>query len=164
MLIGTVISWALAGVVGVAATAALILWHFGRLMPTRVDRSLSVAWALLALGPVVGSLTVLESARSTGGALFVVGILLLGTGLARIGPDSMERRWGAIALTAAFLIAAGILLPDFAARGVYGLALLVTVIWLATKLPAEVTKGAFNLGVALLAAAGIGLMAGAIRG
>jgi diguanylate cyclase (GGDEF)-like protein len=163
VLIGTLTSWALAGVVGVAAAAALILWHLGRLMPERVDRSLSVAWGLVALGPVVASLSALGRVRSTGGAMVVVGILLLGTGLARVGPESMERRSRAIALTAAFLATAGMLLPEFASRGVYGLALLVTVIWLATKMNVEVPRVAFNLGVALLAAAGIGLMAGAIR-
>jgi diguanylate cyclase (GGDEF)-like protein len=163
VLIGTVTSWALAGVVGIAATAALILWHLGRVLPERVDRSLAVAWILVALGPVVGSLTWLGIARNAGGAMVVVGILLLGISLADMGPDTRYRRWGAVALSAAFLATAGILLPEFAARGVYGLALLVTVIWVAASLPAEVPKAAVSLGVALLAAAAIGLMAGAIR-
>ena len=54
MLMATVASWALVGVVGVAMTAAIILFFVGRQMSERRGSGSWMAWLVIGAGAIIG--------------------------------------------------------------------------------------------------------------
>ncbi len=158
-----VLTWSEAGVVGVGLTAGAILWHLGRLMPQRLSPGVALGWLLIAAGPVLGAPTHPQGPHGTGGALIIGGLLLLGRSLHEPSRDRSRGSVGLILLVALPLAVAAIALPAELWRGFYGLALLIVTVWLSARVRDESSRQLFNLGIALLALAGIGLMAGAIR-
>jgi diguanylate cyclase (GGDEF)-like protein len=112
---------------------------------------------------VLGAPTHPEGPHGVGGALVVAGLLLLGLSLHEPSPGGSRGSVGTLLLVALPLVVAAILLPAVLWRGVYGVTLLTVVVWLAPRVRAEASRQLFNVGITLLALAGIGLMAGAAR-
>jgi hypothetical protein len=165
MLIATVESWALAGVAGVAMTAALILFSVGRLLPEKHGNESWLAWLVIGSGAAIGFAGILSA-----GVPFAVGEALVLSGLGILAlilepRDQEDERqfigWSVVA--AVVLCAASLLVPPIAWRGIFGLALFLTAVWLATRSRAEERRPVFDLAVTPIAFAGIGLMLGVIR-
>jgi hypothetical protein len=146
VLIATVASWVLAGVIGVAMTAALILFFVGRQVSERSGSGSWLAWLTIGAGGAIGF------AR-----LQWVG--------AMEPSDSDGRRhvvgWTAVA--AVLLVAGSLVLPPEAWRGLFGIVLFLTAVWLAVRSRGEDRRPVFDLAAAPIAFAGIGLMLGMIR-
>ncbi len=157
------VEWMGAAVVGVGLVAGAILWHLGRLLPQRLDRGLTLAWLLVAAGPLLGLSIRAEGARGLGGALVLSGLLQLGRSLRGPRAGAGPRWVGSLPLAVvAFGIAAWFLPPELWS-GLYGLALLVLAVWLAPRPAGDGARALHELGIVLLGLAGIGLMAGATR-
>ncbi len=163
MAVAAVLGWSAAGVVGVGLTAGAVLWHLARLVPGRIGPGVPLAWLLIAAGPVLGAPAYPDGPQGVGGALVIAGLLLLGLSLREPAAGRGGRSTGTVLLVAMPLAAAAVALPPALWRGIYGVALLVVVVWLAPRTRDETSRQLFNLGVVLLALAAIGLMAGAIR-
>ena len=164
-MLATVASWVFAGVFGVAMTAALILHPAARYFPERGRRSPSWAWLLIAVGGAVGLAGLLWI-----GAPYVVGEGLIASGLVMLAltlePSDSEVGRHVVGWTAAvsvFLIASALVLPSVAWRGLFGIVLFLTSVWLAVRSRNEGSRPVFDLAVAPLAFAGIGMMLGVIR-
>lgn len=163
VLNGMIDTWALAGVVGVGLTAAVTLWYLNRLVPQRSDPGLWLSWLLIAAAPILGAQVGPAGPAGAGGAFLVSGLLLLASVSA---VPFMERKAWRIVLAmfiGVVLVAAALLLPPVAWRGLYGLALLLAVIWLASRASDVTLRPVFNLGVVLVALAALGLVSGSLR-
>lgn len=161
MSVTTVLAWSAVGLLGAGLTAAAVLWHLGRAVP--LNPGLAVAWLLIAAGPVIGAPTHPEGARGAGGALIIAGLLLLGLSLQEPSPARSRKSNALVLLVAMPLAVAALAMPMVLWRGFFGLALLIVAVWLAPRVRDEASRRLFKLGIALLALAAIGLMAGAIR-
>ncbi len=165
MLIATAASWALAGVVGVAMTAALILRDAARLVPAKRGARSWMAWLVIGVGGAVGlaGLLLVGAPYAVGEALIAAGFVMLA--LAMEPAESEIRRhlvgWGAAA--AVVLVAGSLLVPAVAWRGLFGIVLFLTAVWLAVRARSEDHRPVYELAVAPIAFAGIGLMLGVIR-
>lgn len=165
MLIATVASWALAGVVGVAMTTALILRDAARLAPDKRGARLWVAWLVIGVGGAVGlaGLLWIGSPYAVGEGLIAAGFVMLAIATEPAGSE-IERRpfvWGSTAVV--MLVVASLLVPGFAWRGLFGIVLFLTAVWLAVRARSEDRRPVFELAVSPIAFAGIGLMLGVIR-
>ena len=154
--------WAPSALFGVGLLAAVVLWHLNRSLPANRSPGFWVAWSLIAAGPVIGLSAGSGVPQGFGSALVVAGLLVLGCVL-RDSPSSQNGWIGLPVFVGALLIAASMVLPDLAWRGVSGVALLTAGIWLATRIPETGPRRLFNLGLGLVAVAGLGLSFGALR-
>jgi diguanylate cyclase (GGDEF)-like protein len=165
VLSGTISLWALVGVAGVAMTAALVLRSVARLLPERMASRSWVAWVTVFAGAIVG-LTGLVSAGApvaAGEALIASGLIMLALVMEPFDSDGGRQVVGWSLAAAVFLVAAAIVLPSVAWRGLFGIALFLTSVWLAIRARGEDQRPFFDLAVAPIAFAGIGLMLGVIR-
>ncbi|MCG6948241.1 MAG: diguanylate cyclase [Acidobacteria bacterium] len=165
MLISVVTWWALAGVAGVAMTAVPILWYVARLMPAKKGAGSWMAWLVVGMGAVVGLCGLLWA-----GAPFAVGEALIAAGLVMLAlvtePSDSDLgrhpyRW--TAFTAVALSVGALVLPAVAWRGLLGMVLFLVAIWLAVRARGADRRPVFDLAVAPIAFAGVGLMLGVIR-
>lgn len=165
MLIATVSLWALVGVAGVAMTAALILRSAARLLPEREGSGSWVAWLVICGGAVIG-----VAGLGFGGTPAALGEALIASGLVMLAlvmepSDSEGGRqvvgWSIAAVI--FLSASSLVLPSVAWRGLFGIVLFLTAVWLAIRARSEDRRPVFDLAVAPIAFAGVGLMLGVIR-
>ena len=166
MLIATVASWALAGVVGVAMTTALILRSVGRLLPEKKKGSGAwAAWLVVGFGAAIGlaGLLWVGAPYAVGEAFIAVGLVMLALTMEPAGSDGGPHVAGWTAGAALLLAASAVLLPSVAWRGLFGLVLFLTAVWLATRARGVDRRPVFDLAVAPIAFAGIGLMLGVIR-
>jgi len=158
-----VLTWSQAGVVGVGLTAGAALWHLGRVVPQRLGPEASIGWLLVAAGQMLGTPSVSEGSRGAGGALVVAGLMLIGRS-PRDHQQNHDTAWiGWTLMVAAILAVAALALPGVLWRGLYGAALFVVAVWLGQQAGDRHSRRLFSLGVALLALAGIALMATSIR-
>jgi diguanylate cyclase (GGDEF)-like protein len=158
-----VLIWSEAGVIGVALTAGVALWHLGRLMPQRLDPGVCLGWLLIAAGQVVGTRAIAGGPHGVGGALVVAGLVLIGLSLPSAPHGWRWRRVGVVLAVALPLVIAAIVLPTVAWRGLWGAALLVVAVWLGQQWGEHRSRPLFNLGIALLTLSATGLMVTSIR-
>ena len=165
MLIATVASWALAGVVGVAMTAALILRSVASILPEREERGSWKAWLVVGFGAAVGlaGLLWVGAPYAVGEAFIATGLLMLALTLDPIDSDGGRHVVAWTVGAAVLLAASAAMLPAIAWRGLFGIVLFLTSVWLATRIRGNDRRLVFDLAVAPIAFAGIGLMLGAIR-
>ena len=165
MLIATVASWALAGVVGVAMTTALILRSVGWILPERKGRGSWMAWLVVGFGAAIGLAGMLwvGAPYAVGEAFFAAGLVMLALTMEPTDSDSSRHVFGWTVGSAHLLVASAVMLPAVAWRGLFGMVLFLTAVWLATRARGEDRRLVFDLAVAPIAFAGIGLMLGVIR-
>ncbi|MBD3856403.1 MAG: hypothetical protein IFK92_07735 [Acidobacteria bacterium] len=165
MLIATVASWALAGVVGVAMTTALILRSVGWILPERKGRGSWMAWLVVGFGAAIGLAGMLwvGAPYAVGEAIFAAGLVMLALTMEPTDSDSSRHVFGWTVGAAHLLAASAVMLPAVAWRGLFGMVLFLTAVWLATRARGEDRRLVFDLAVAPIAFAGIGLMLGVIR-
>ncbi len=163
MLTGSITLWASVALFGVGLVSAVVLWHLNRLLPEGGCPGFWIGWLLIAAGPICGLPNGADVPRGIGSALVVLGLLVLGGALKKVAPNRRNAWIGLVLLIGALLAAAAVLLPEVAWRGLSGVALLTTAIWLASRIPESGPWRLFNLGLALLAGGGLGLTFGALR-
>jgi diguanylate cyclase (GGDEF)-like protein len=165
VLIATVASWALAGVVGVAMTTALILRSVGQLLPEGKGRGSWAAWLVVGFGAAVGlaGLLWVGAPYAVGEALIAAGLVMLALTMEPVDSDGGRHVAGWTVGAAALLTTSAGMLPAVAWRGLFGIVLFLTAVWLATRARGDDRRLVFDLAVAPIAFAGIGLMLGAIR-
>ena len=165
MLIATVASWALAGVVGVAMTTALILRSVGWILPESKGRGSWMAWLVVGFGAAIGLAGMLwvGAPYAVGEAIIAAGLVMLALTMEPTDSDSGRHVLGWTAGSALLLAASAVILPAVAWRGLFGIVLFLTAVWLATRARGEDRRLVFDLAVAPIAFAGIGLMLGVIR-
>jgi diguanylate cyclase (GGDEF)-like protein len=165
VLIATVASWALAGVVGVAMTTALILRSVGRMLPERKGSGSWMAWLVVGLGAAIGlaGLLWVGAPFAVGEALIAAGLVMLALTMEPSDSDGGRHVFGWTFAAAVPLAAGAVMLPAIAWRGLFGIVLFLTAVWLATRARGEDRRPVFDLAVAPIAFAGIGLMLGVIR-
>jgi len=165
MLIATVASWALAGVVGVAMTTALILRSVGWILPESKGRGSWMAWLVVGFGAAIGLAGMLwvGAPYAVGEAIIAAGLVMLALTMEPTDSDSGRHVLGWTAGSALLLAASAVILPAVAWRGLFGIVLFLTAVWLATRARGEDQRLVFDLAVAPIAFAGIGLMLGVIR-
>ncbi len=153
--------WTAAGVVGVGLTAAAVLWHLGRHGCTQSSSDVWFAWLLIAAGALVDATLVVPWAAGAGGGVLAAGLVFLGFALSR---PQIGRAWAvswavvvALALALAALVA-----PILLWRGLLGMVLVLSAVWLLPRAEATGAARLFSLGAALLAVAGIGLVIGTV--
>ena len=165
MLIATVTSWALAGVVGVAMTTALILRSVDWILPESKGRGSWMAWLVVGFGAAIGLAGMLwvGAPYAVGEAVIAAGLVMLALTMEPTDSDSGRHVLGWTAGSALLLAASAVILPAVAWRGLFGIVLFLTAVWLATRARGEDQRLVFDLAVAPIAFAGIGLMLGVIR-
>ena len=165
MLIATVSLWALAGVAGVAMTAALILRSAARLFPERRGSASWVAWLVICAGGVIGlaGFALGGTPVALGEALIASGLVMLALVMESSDSDAGRQLVGWSIAATIFLSAAALVLPSVAWRGLFGIVLFLTAVWLAIRARSEDRRPVFDLAVAPVAFAGIGLMLGVLR-
>ena len=165
MLIATVASWALAGVVGVAMTTALILRSVDWILPESKGRGSWMAWLVVGFGAAIGLAGMLwvGAPYAVGEAIIAAGLVMLALTMEPTDSDSGRHVLGWTAGSALLLAASAVILPAVAWRGLFGIVLFLTAVWLATRARGEDQRLVFDLAVAPIAFAGIGLMLGVIR-
>ena len=165
MLIATVASWALAGVVGVAMTTALILRSVGWILPERKGSGSWMAWLVVGFGAAVGlaGLLWVGAPYAVGEAFIAAGLVMLALTLEPTDSDGGRHVVGWTIGAGVLLAASAAMLPAIAWRGLFGIVLFLTAVWLATRARGDDRRLVFDLAVAPIAFAGIGLMLGVIR-
>jgi len=165
VLIATVSSWALAGVVGVAMTTALILRSVGRILPQRKASGSWMAWLVVGFGAAIGlaGLLWVGAPYAVGEAFIAAGLVMLALTMEPAESDSSRHVVGWTLGAAILLAASAVMLPAVAWRGLFGMVLFLTAVWLATRARSDDRRLVFDLAVAPIAFAGIGLMLGVIR-
>ena len=163
MLTTTFTTWAPIAVVGVGLVTAVVLWHLNRLLPVNASPWFWVAWLLISAGPIVGLPTGTGGPNGVGGAVVISGLLLLGCALRGAAQDGRSSSTGWILGVGVLLIACAVLMPEVVWRGLAGLSLLATAIWLAPRISGTGPQRLFNLGLLLLAGSGLGLTVGVLR-
>jgi diguanylate cyclase (GGDEF)-like protein len=165
VLIATVTSWALAGVVGVAMTAALILHSVASILPEKEGSGSWRAWLVVGFGAAVGlaGLLWVGAPYAVGEAFIAAGLVMLALTLEPTDSDGGRHVFGWTVGAAVLLAASAAMLPAIAWRGLFGIVLFLTSVWLATRVRGNERRLVFDLAVAPIAFAGIGLMLGAIR-
>jgi diguanylate cyclase (GGDEF)-like protein len=163
VLIDTVATWALAGVAGVSMATALILRAISQILPgSRQSRSW-IAWLVVGAGGALGLAGVrgIGTPHAVGEALVASGLVMLA--LLMDPPDWGRSGFAAGWVAAAVYVATSLILPSVVWRGLFGITLFLTAIWLAGRERGEIRRPVFDLAVAPVAFAGIGLMLGVIR-
>ncbi len=163
MLTAAFTTWAPIAILGVGLVTAVVLWHLNRSLPEGGSPGFWFAWLLIAAGPIFYLPTGSAGSQGLGSAFLVLGLLVLGGVLQEVAPGHRSRRIGQTVVIGALLVAAAVLLPEAAWRGLSGVALVSTAIWLATRIPDAGPRPLFNLGLVLLAGGGLGLTFGALR-
>ena len=165
MLIATVASWALAGVIGVAMTAALVLFFVGRQVSERSGSGSWLAWLTIGAGGAIGfaRLQWVGAPYAVGEALIASGLVMLALVMEPSDSDGRRHVVGWTAVAAVLLVAGSLVLPPEAWRGFFGIVLFLTAVWLAVRSRGEDRRPVFDLAAAPIAFAGIGLMLGMIR-
>ena len=165
MLIATVASWALAGVVGVAMTTALILRSVGWILPEKKGSGSWMAWLVVGFGAAIGlgGLLWVGAPYAVGEAFIAAGLVMLALTMEPSESDGSRHVVGWTLGAAALLAVSAMMLPAIAWRGLFGIVLFLTAVWLATRARADDRRLIFDLAVAPIAFAGIGLMLGVIR-
>jgi diguanylate cyclase (GGDEF)-like protein len=161
----TVSLWALVGVAGVAMTAAIILRYAARLLPERSGGASWVAWLVICAGAILGLVGFAWGGAFTafGEALIASGLVMLALVLEPSDSDGGRQVVGWSIAATAFLVAGALALPSVAWRGLFGIVLFLTAVWLAVRARGADRRPVFDLAVAPIAFAGIGLMLGVIR-
>jgi diguanylate cyclase (GGDEF)-like protein len=146
-------------------TAALVLRHLERVLPGIRGRRSSVAWLVVGVGAAIGlaGLLWIGTPYAVGEALIGAGLVLLALILEPTDADRGRAGVGWAAVAAVVLIAGSLVLPSVAWRGIFGLTLFLTAVWLAVRAHGESRRPVFDLAVAPVAFAGIGLMLGVIK-
>lgn len=165
MLIATVASWALAGIVGVAMTTALILRAVAEFLPERKASGSWMAWLVIGFGAAIGlaGLLWVGAPYAVGEAFIVAGLVMLALTMEPTDSDGSRHVVGWTLGAAVLLAASAAMLPAVAWRGLFGMVLFLTAVWLATRARGDDRRPVFDLAVAPIAFAGIGLMLGVIR-
>jgi GGDEF domain-containing protein len=165
VLIATVASWVLAGVIGVAMTAALILFFVGRQVSERSGSGSWLAWLTIGAGGAIGfaRLQWVGAPYAVGEALIASGLVMLALVMEPSDSDGRRHVVGWTAVAAVLLVAGSLVLPPEAWRGLFGIVLFLTAVWLAVRSRGEDRRPVFDLAAAPIAFAGIGLMLGMIR-
>jgi diguanylate cyclase (GGDEF)-like protein len=165
VLISTVALWAFAGVAGVAMTAALILHFAARLLPERRGSGSWVAWLVIGAGAAIGFSGILWGGLSVafGEALIASGLVMLALVMEPSDSDGGRHIVGWTITALVFLAAGALKLPPVAWRGLFGIVIFLTAMWLAVRARGDDRRPVFDLAVAPIAFAGIGLMLGVIR-
>ena len=165
MLIATVASWALAGMVGVAMTTALILRSVGWILPEKKGSRSWMAWLVVGFGAAIGlaGLLWVGAPYAIGEAFIAAGLVMLALTLEPTDSDGSRHVVGWTLGAAVLLAASAVMLPAIAWRGLFGIVLFLTAVWLATRARGDDRRLVFDLAVAPIAFAGIGLMLGVIR-
>jgi diguanylate cyclase (GGDEF)-like protein len=163
VLIDTVATWTLAGVAGVAMTAALILHPISRLLPESRQRQSWLAWLVIGAGGAIGLAGIqwIGATHAVGEALIVSGLVMLALLMEPRdwGGNGLVVGWSAVVV----YVTASLILPSVVWRGLFGITLFLTAIWLAGRSRGETRQPVVDLAVAPVAFAGIGLMLGVIR-
>lgn len=164
-MISAMSTWAFAGVAGVGMATVLILRVAGGLLPDRNERLAWVAWLIIAAGGVVGVAEVVWSGSPIpfGEALIASGLLMLALVMEPIGSGGWRPVAGWTITATIFLSACALALPTIAWRGVFGLSLFLITVWMAARTRRDGRRPVFDLAVAPVAFAGVGLMLGVIR-
>ena len=164
-MIGSFAIWAFAGVAGVGMVAAVILRVAGGLLPDKSGRLSWVAWLIVGVGGAVGLAELVwpRSPVPLGEALIASGLFMLALVMEPTDPDESHPVVGWTLAAALFLGAGALALPAVAWRGVFGLVLFLNAVWLAVRTRGGGRRPVFDLAVAPVAFAGIGLMLGVIR-
>jgi diguanylate cyclase (GGDEF)-like protein len=165
VLIATVASWALAGVIGVAMTTALILRSVSWILPERKGSGSWMAWLVVGFGGAIGLAGMLSvgGPYAVGEAFIAAGLVMLALTMEPTDSDGSRHVVGWTLGAALLLAASAVILPAVAWRGLFGIVLFLTAVWLATRARGEDRRLVFDLAVAPIAFAGIGLMLGVIR-
>jgi diguanylate cyclase (GGDEF)-like protein len=165
VLIANVSLWALVGVAGVAMTAALILRPAARLLPERRGSRSWLAWLVVCGGAVIGlaSLALAGTPVALGEALMASGLVILALIMEPADSDGGGQVVGWSIAATIFLSAGALVLPSVAWRGLFGIVLFLTAVWLAIRARSEDRRPVFDLAVAPIAFAGVGLMLGVLR-
>lgn len=164
-MIGTVASWVFAGIFGVGMTAALVFRSLARSAPVRSGSSPWFAWCVIGAGGAIGlaGLLWIGAPHVVGEGLIVSGLVMLALITEPVDADRARQSVGwSVALTV-FLVAAAMTLPSVAWRGLFGIVLFLTSVWLALRAQSDDRRPVFDLAVSPLAFAGVGLMLGVIR-
>ena len=113
MLIATVASWALAGVVGVAMTTALILRSVGWIVPERKGRGLWMAWLVVGFGAAIGltGLLWVGAPYAVGEAFIAAGLVMLALTMEPTESDSSRHVVGWTLGAVVLLAASAVMLP-----------------------------------------------------
>ena len=161
----TVSMWALVGVAGVAMTAAIILRFAHQLLPERRGSGSWVAWLVICGGAVIGlaGLALGGNPVALGEALIASGLVMLALVMEPSDSDSGRQVVGWSVAATIFLAAGALVLPAVPWRGLFGIVLFLTAVWLAIRARSEDRRPVFDLAVAPIAFAGIGLMLGVLR-
>ena len=123
MLNATLVWWALAGVVGVGLTTALILFYLNRLLPTSPGFAPVIAWLLIAGGgalDLAAGLRWSSPAHGVGGALIATGLVVLVRFLILTGGKKDFQTVVAVLFVLVALVVAASFLPVPLWRAVYG--------------------------------------------
>jgi diguanylate cyclase (GGDEF)-like protein len=165
VLIAAVATWALAGVVGIGMTTALILRSVGRILPERKGSRSWMAWLVIGFGAAVGlaGLLWVGAPYAAGEAFIAAGLIMLALTMEPSDSDAGRHVVGWSCGAAVLLTASAVMLPVVAWRGLFGMVLFLTAVWLATRARGDDRRLVFDLAVAPIAFAGIGLMLGSIR-
>jgi len=165
VLIATVASWALAGVVGVAMTTALILRSVGWILPERKASGSWMAWLVVGFGAAFGLAGMLwvGAPYAVGEAFIAAGLVMLALTMEPSDSDGSRHVVGWTLGAVVLLAASAVMLPAVMWRGLFGMVLFLTAVWLATRARSDDRRLVFDLAVAPIAFAGIGLMLGVIR-
>jgi diguanylate cyclase (GGDEF)-like protein len=166
VLNATLVWWALAGVVGLGLTMALISAYLGRPLPASPGLVSVLAWSCIGGGAVldlVAGIRWSAAPHGLGGALIVTGLLAMIRAIVLARRGDGHRRAAAFFVVGLPLIAAAALLPVQLWRALYGALLLGTAVWAAAAMRERTPRSAFHIGSALLAVAGLSLLAGVLR-
>ena len=163
MLTMTFTSWAPVALLGVGLVTAVVLWHLNRFLPEHASPGFWMAWLLVAAGSIMGLPNASGGPQGAGAGLVVAGLLMLGGVFPKAEVDRRRRWFALVGMIGVVLVTAAILLPEVAWRGLVGVALSATSIWLATRVPEVGPRRLFNLGLMLLGGGGLGLTYGALR-
>jgi diguanylate cyclase (GGDEF)-like protein len=165
MLIAAVATWTLAGVVGVAVTVALILQSLDKTQPDKIWGGSWRAWFVVGAGAAAGltGLLWIDAPFALGEAIIATGLIMLALTMEPSDSDGARHVVGWTFGAAVLLGTSAVMLPAVAWRGLFGIVLFLTAVWLATRARGKDRGLVFDLAVAPIAFAGIGLMLGVIR-
>ncbi len=166
VLNATMVWWALAGVVGLGLTTALIFGYLNRVLPDPHGFVPAIAWLLIAGGAgldITAGLRWSGTPHGMGGALIAIGLLVLVRVLDLIDDEKGGQRAVTLALAGLPLLAAAVFLPVPLWRALYGCLLLGIAIWLAAVSRGRSPRSAFTAASAFLVATGLVLLVGVLR-
>ena len=113
MLIAAVATWALAGVVGIGMTTALILRSVGRILPERKGSRSWMAWLVIGFGAAVGlaGLLWVGAPYAAGEAFIAAGLIMLALTMEPSDSDAGRHVVGWSCGAAVLLTASAVMLP-----------------------------------------------------